>query len=44
MAVEVSRAQGPGQIVRDVLHWRVPALALEVETSLTEDFAAMSTR
>ena len=44
MAVEVSRAQGPGEIVRDVLHWRVPALALEVEISLTEVFAAMSTR
>jgi Uma2 family endonuclease len=40
-AVEVSRAPGPAQIVRDVLHWRVPTLALEVEISLAEIFAGL---
>jgi Uma2 family endonuclease len=40
-AVEASRAPGPAQIVRDVLHWRVPTLALEVEISLAEVFAGL---
>ena len=39
--VEVSRAAGRGDIVRDVLHWRVPTLPLEVEISLTEIFAGL---
>ena len=36
--VEVSRARGPAELVRDVLHWRVPTLGLEVEISLIEVF------
>ena len=40
-AVEVSRMRGQGEIVRDVLHWRVPTLALEVEISLTDIFAGL---
>jgi Uma2 family endonuclease len=39
--VEVSRARGPGEIVRDVLHWRVPTLGTQVEISLTEIFAGL---
>jgi Uma2 family endonuclease len=39
--VEVSRARGPGEIVRDVLHWSVPALGRQVEISLTEVFAGL---
>ena len=39
--VEVSRARGPGAIVRDMLHWRVPTLALEIEISLTDVFAGL---
>lgn len=39
--VEVSRVAGRGDIVRDVLHWRVPTLPLEVEISLTEIFAGL---
>jgi Uma2 family endonuclease len=39
--VEVSRARGPGKIVRDVLRWRPPMLALEVEISLSELFAGV---
>jgi Uma2 family endonuclease len=37
--VEVSRARGSGVIVRDVLHWRVPQLAFDVEILLKEVFA-----
>jgi hypothetical protein len=40
--VEVSRARGPGKIVRDVLLWRVPTLELEVEILLTEVSAGLS--
>ena len=36
LAVEVSRVEGPGEIVRDVLHWRVPTFGTQVEISLTE--------
>src|SRR5689334_10247005 len=39
--VEVTRARGPGEIVRDMLHWRVPTLALEIEISLTDVFAGL---
>ena len=39
--VEVSRARGPGEVVRDVLRWRVPTLALEVEIALTEVFVGL---
>jgi Uma2 family endonuclease len=39
--VEVSLARGPGEIVRDVLHWSVPALGRQVEISLTEVFAGL---
>jgi Uma2 family endonuclease len=39
--VEVSRARGPGKLVRDVLPWRVPTLKLEVEILLTEVFAGL---
>lgn len=39
--VEVSRAHGPGEVVRDVLKWRVPPLAREVEISLAEIFAGL---
>jgi Uma2 family endonuclease len=40
-AVEVARAQGPGVVVKDVLRWRVPALASVVDISLTEVFAGL---
>src|SRR5438094_2772759 len=36
--MEVSRARGPGEIVRDMLHWRVPTLAFESEISLKDVF------
>jgi Uma2 family endonuclease len=39
--VEVSRTRGPGNIVEDVLHWRVPALGRVVEISLTDIFAGL---
>jgi Uma2 family endonuclease len=39
--VEVSRASGPGKILRDVLPWRVPTLELEVEIPLTDVFAGL---
>ena len=39
--VEVSRARGPGNIVEDVLHWRVPRVARVVEISLTDIFAGL---
>ena len=39
--VEVSRVAGRGDVVRDVLHWRVATLPLEVEISLTEIFAGL---
>jgi Uma2 family endonuclease len=41
MVVEVSRGRGPGEVVRDVLHWRVPTLGTQVEISLTEIFAGL---
>ena len=37
--VEVSHARGPVELVRDVLHWRIPTLGREVEISLIEIFA-----
>src|SRR5438093_3489614 len=40
-AVEVSVTRGPGNIVEDVLHWRVPTLARAVEISLTKIFAGL---
>jgi Uma2 family endonuclease len=39
--VEVSRARGPGEIVRNALHWRVPTLASETEIALTDVFAGL---
>ena len=39
--VEVSHTRGSGVIVRDVLHWRVPQLALEVEILLKDVFAGL---
>jgi len=39
--LEVSRARGPGRIVRDVLLWRVPTSRVEVEISLSELFAGL---
>ena len=39
--VEVSRPRGPAEVVRDMLHWRVPTLALEVDISLTEVFVKL---
>ena len=41
MLVEVSRVRGPGEIIRNVLRWRVPTVALEVEIPLTEVFAGL---
>src|SRR5689334_23709007 len=40
-AVEVSRTTGAGEIVRDMLHWSVPAISRDVEISLTEVFAGL---
>lgn len=37
--VEVSRAQGTGDVISDKLRWHLPVLALEVEIPLTEIFA-----
>lgn len=39
--VEVSRARGPGKVVKDVLRWRVPGSEREVDISLTEVFAGL---
>ena len=36
--VEVSRVRGRAEVVRDVLHWRVPTFAREVEISLRDVF------
>ena len=36
--VEVSRARAPGEVVRDVMHLRVPTREREVEISLSEVF------
>ena len=36
--VEVSSTRAPAEVVRDVLHWRVPRLEREVEISLGEIF------
>ena len=36
--VEVSRARGPAELVRDVLNWRVPTLGRQVEISLNDIF------
>lgn len=41
MVVEVSSARGPGDTVRDVLHWRVPTIGLDVEISLMDIFAGL---
>ena len=38
---EVSRMRGPGNIVEDVLHWRVPPLERPVEISLTDIFSGL---
>ena len=35
---EVSRVRGRAEVVRDVLHWRVPTFAREVEISLRDVF------
>ena len=37
--VEVSRARGPAELVRDVLRWPVPTLGRDVEIPLIELFA-----
>lgn len=42
--VEVSRARGPTELVRDVLHWRVPTLGREVEISLSDVFEGFDLR
>jgi Uma2 family endonuclease len=39
--VEVSRTRGPGNIVEDVLRWRVPSRAQDVEIPLSEVFAGL---
>ena len=39
--VEVSRTGGPGARVEDVLHWRVPSRAQDVEILLSEVFAGL---
>jgi Uma2 family endonuclease len=39
--VEVCRKRGPGEIVRDVIRWRVPALDLVVGIDLLEIFAGL---
>lgn len=42
--VEVSRARGPAELVRDVLHWRVPTLGREVAISLADVFEGFELR
>ena len=42
--VEVSRGRGPAELVRDVLHWRVPTLGREVEILLEDVFADVEFR
>jgi len=39
--VEVSHTRGPGTIVRDVLRWRVPEPAVDVEILLKDVFAGL---
>ena len=39
--IEVCRRPGPGDIVRDVIHWRVPTHDLVVEVDLAEIFAGL---
>ena len=39
--VEVSRTVGPGAIVEELLRWRVPTDARDVEISLTESFSGL---
>jgi Uma2 family endonuclease len=39
--VEVSRASAPAKIERDVLHWHLPTLELDVEILLIETFAGL---
>ena len=39
--VEVSHVHGPAELVRDVLHWRVPTLGREVEISLNDIFEGL---
>jgi Uma2 family endonuclease len=41
-AVEVCRKRGAGEIVRDVIRWRVPTLDLVVGVDLAEIFAGLS--
>lgn len=41
-SVEVSRARGAGETIRDVLHWRVPTLGRDVEISLMDILAGLS--
>lgn len=40
--VEVCRARGPGDVVRDVIRWRVPALDAVVSIDLNEVFDGLS--
>ena len=40
-SVEVSRARGTSDTVRDAIIWRVPTLALEVRVDLSEVFAGL---
>lgn len=39
--VEVSRARGPGKVIEDALHWRVPVSGRELDISLAEIFAGL---
>lgn len=39
--VEVSRVLGSGAIIRDVLHWRVPQVELDVELLLNDVFMGL---
>jgi Uma2 family endonuclease len=40
-SVEVCRRRGPGEIVRDLIRWRVPTLDLVVGVDLSEIFAGL---
>jgi Uma2 family endonuclease len=42
--VEVSRARGPAELVRDVLHWRMPTLGRTIEISLSDIFEGFELR
>ena len=39
--VEVSRGRGPGKVVDDVLRWRAPSRAQDLEVPLSEVFAGL---